>query len=58
VTAGHVGYGEVYLVEDGDDLEVVLHRQVQVRERLGLDALARVDDEEAPSQAAIARETS
>ena len=42
----NVGYGEVYLVEDGDDLQVVLHRQVEVGERLGLYALARVHDEE------------
>ncbi len=42
----NIGYGEVYLVEHGDDLEVVLHRQVEVRERLGLYALARVYDEE------------
>jgi hypothetical protein len=44
----HVGDGEVDLVEDRDDLQVVLHRQVQVGERLGLDALARVHDEECP----------
>ncbi len=25
---GHVGHRQVYLVEDGDDLQVVLHRQV------------------------------
>src|SRR5215211_5741298 len=43
---GYVGYGEVYLVEDGDDLQVVLHRQVQIGERLRLDALARVHDQE------------
>ena len=46
VTAGDVRYGEVYLVEDGDDLEVVLHREVEVGEGLGLDALAGVDDEQ------------
>ena len=44
--AGNVGYGQVYLVDDGDDLQVVLHSEVQVSERLGLDALARVHDEE------------
>mmetsp|Transcript_17679 Transcript_17679/g.46409 ORF Transcript_17679/g.46409 Transcript_17679/m.46409 type:complete len:358 (-) Transcript_17679:116-1189(-) len=38
--------GQVDLVEDGDDLEVVLERQVDVRERLGLDALGRVDDQQ------------
>ncbi len=45
---GHVGDGEVDLVEYGYDLQIVLHRQVQVRERLRLDALARVHDEESP----------
>ena len=33
--------GEVDLVQRGDDLEVVLEREVAVGERLGLDALAR-----------------
>ncbi len=44
----YVRDGEVYLVEDGDDLEVVLHGEVEVGEGLGLDALARVDDEQRP----------
>ena len=48
MTDSHVGYGEVYLVEDGDDLEVVLHRQVEVGEGLRLDALARVHDQQRP----------
>ena len=37
---------QVDLVEDGDDLEVVLQRQVDISERLGLDALGRVDDQQ------------
>ncbi len=37
---------KVDLVEDGDDLEVVLHRQVQVGEGLRLDALGSVDEED------------
>ena len=42
---------QVDLVHDRDDLEVVLEREVRVRERLCLDALRRVDDE----QRALAR---
>ena len=41
-----VGRGQVDLVERGDDLEVVLDRLVAVGERLGLDALARVDEQD------------
>ena len=44
--AVRVGLREVDLVHDRDDLEVVLDRQVGVRERLGLDPLRRVDDEQ------------
>ncbi len=40
-----VGRGQIDLVERRHDLEVVLERQVAVREGLGLDALRRVDDE-------------
>ena len=40
-----VGRRQVDLVDDGDDLEVVLDREVRVRERLRLDPLRRVDDE-------------
>ena len=40
-----VGLRQVDLVQDGDDLEVVLDRQVRVRDRLRLDPLRRVDDE-------------
>ena len=42
---------QVDLVDDGDDLEVVLEREVRVGECLRLDALRRVDDE----QRALAR---
>ena len=38
-----VGGRQVDLVERGDDLEVVLHGQVAVGQRLGLDALGGVD---------------
>ena len=41
-----VGLRKVDLVHDRDDLEVVLDRQVGVCERLGLDSLRRVDDEQ------------
>ena len=38
-----LGARQVDLVEDRDDREVILEGQVQVRERLGLDALRSVD---------------
>ena len=41
-----LGRGQVDLVERGDDREVVLHRLVAVRERLRLDALRRVDEQD------------
>ena len=40
-----LGGGQVDLVDDGGDLEVVLDRQIGVGERLGLDALRRVHHE-------------
>ena len=40
-----VGRGKVDLVDDGDDLELVLDREVRVRERLRLDPLRGVDDQ-------------
>ena len=41
-----VGLRQVDLVDDGNDLEVVLDREIGVRERLRLDSLRRVDDEQ------------
>ncbi len=41
-----LGTRQVDLVEDRDDREVILEGQVQVRERLGLDALRSVDKED------------
>ena len=41
-----LGGGQVDLVEDRDDLVVVVDRLVDVGERLRLDALARIDDEQ------------
>ena len=41
-----VGAGEVDLVEDGNDLEVVVDGLVGVGEGLGLDALRRVDEQD------------
>ena len=41
----HVGAGEVHLVEDGHDLEVRVHREVGVRDGLGLHALRGVHHE-------------
>ena len=46
--AVRVGRGQVDLVDDRDDLELVLDREVRVRERLRLDPLRRVDDEHGP----------
>ena len=43
-----VGGGQVDLVEDGEDLQVVLHGQVGVGQGLGLDALGGVHDEHSP----------
>ena len=43
-----IGRGKVDLVHDRDDLELVLDREVGVRERLRLDPLRRVDDEHGP----------
>ena len=39
-----VGARQVDLVDDGDDFESAVHREIGVRERLRLDALRRVDD--------------
>ena len=41
-----IGLRQVDLVHDRHDLEVVLDREVRVRERLRLDALRGVDDEQ------------
>ena len=42
-----LGGRQIDLVEDGDDRELVLHRQVEVGEGLGLDPLSGVDEEDA-----------
>ena len=41
-----IGRRQVDLVQHGHDLEVVVDRQVRVGERLRLEALRRVDDED------------
>ncbi len=41
-----IGRGQIDLVDDGDDLQVVLHREVQIGQRLGLNALGRVDQQQ------------
>ena len=46
--AHRVGGGQVDLVEDGHDLEVVLDGLVAVGQRLGLNALAGVDQQHRP----------
>ena len=43
-----VGRGQIDLVDDRKQREVVLHRDVQVRERLGFDTLGRIDQDEGP----------
>ena len=40
-----LGAGQIDLVQDGDDLEAGVHRQKEIRQRLRLNALRRVDDE-------------
>ena len=42
------GRGQVDLVDHRDDRQVVLHRGVGVGDRLGLDALKRVDQQHGP----------
>ena len=46
--AVRVGLRQVDLVDDRNDLELVLDREVGVRERLRLDPLGRVDHEQRP----------
>jgi hypothetical protein len=41
-----VGGGQVDLVDDRDDLEAAVERQIEVGQRLGLDALGRVHDQQ------------
>ena len=54
-----VGGRQVDLVDDRDNLEVGLQREVDVGERLGLDPLGGIHrTSSAPSQAASARDTS
>ena len=43
-----VGAGQVDLVDDGDDREVVVDGEVDVREGLCLDALGCIDDQQHP----------
>ena len=47
---GFVGLraGQIDLVDDRDDLEVVLDREVGVGQRLRFDPLRRVDDQQRP----------
>ena len=46
--AVHVGGGQVDLVEDGDDGEVLFHRQVDVGHGLGFHALGGINDQDGP----------
>jgi hypothetical protein len=43
-----IGLGKIDLVDDGNDLEIVLDREVRVRQRLRLDSLRGVDHEQRP----------
>ena len=43
---GDVRAWQIYLVDHRDDLEVVLHGKIHVRQSLGLDTLAGIDQEE------------
>ena len=47
-TSFRVGVGQVDLVDDGDDGEILLQRQIDIRHRLRLDALRGIDDQDAP----------
>ncbi len=40
-----LGGNQIDLVDDRDDLKVILHGQIQVRQRLRLDPLGRVHDQ-------------
>ena len=51
VTRLGISAGEVDLVDDCDDCEVLLERQVDIGHRLGFDTLRGIDDE----QRALAR---
>ena len=48
MTHAQIRRGKVDLVDDGNDLEVVLEREIHIRDSLRLDALGRVDDEDRP----------
>ena len=52
-----IGLRQVDLVHDRDDLEVVLDREVGVRERLRLDPLRGVDDEQSAPRTPAASAT-
>ena len=41
-----IGRRQIDLVQHGDDVQIVLERQIEVRERLGLDALGGVDEQD------------
>src|SRR4029453_13955562 len=48
---------QIDLVDDRDDLEVVLDREIGVRERLRLDALRRIDEEQGAFEGGKRRRT-
>ena len=45
-TRSGVGGGQVYLVDDGNNLQIVVYREIGIRKRLRLDALRGVNDEQ------------
>jgi len=43
-----IGARHIDLVDDGDDLQIVIHRHIEVRKRLRLDSLSGVNHEQRP----------
>ena len=48
LACGDVGVRQVDLVDDGNDGEVLLHRQMDIGDGLGFDALGGVNDQQGP----------
>ena len=54
----HVRTGQIDLIDDRDDHVFVGHREIHVGDRLGLDALRRIDQKQRPLAGRKAPETS
>jgi hypothetical protein len=42
----HIRRGQINLVDDGDNFQVVFHGQIEIGQRLGLNSLGRVDEQQ------------